>query len=103
MEFPADSLMQSLPNFRFRLSSKATRNSSFFVCDCYGNWLGLQGLKQKNMDSKIKFLPSHNAKQAIADIVDSEGGFKFRDHVTKEERSNILNWLEAQGVKVVVK
>lgn len=54
-------------------------------------------------NSKVKFLPNHNAKEAIADIVDSDGSFKFRDHVTNEERETILNWLESQGVKVVIK
>lgn len=54
-------------------------------------------------ESTIKFLPNHNPKEAIADIVDSDGSFKFRDHVTKEEIENILNWLKAQGFKVVVK
>lgn len=54
-------------------------------------------------ESIVKFLPNHNPKEAIADILGTNGSFKFRDHVSKEERSTILNWLDAQGVKVVLR
>lgn len=53
--------------------------------------------------SNIKILHNHNHKDSIAEIVDSNGGFKFMDHVSKEEQLIILNWLESQGVKFLVK
>lgn len=61
------------------------------------NWLGLF------MKTGIKYLKNHNPKEAIADVVGSDGSFKFRDHVSKKERITILNWLESEGVKVVIK
>lgn len=53
--------------------------------------------------NKINFIKNHDTESAISDIVDCNGGFKFRDNVKKEDHIKILNWMERQGVKILVK